>query len=361
MREYDVIIIGAGPAGLGAAIELAKAGARPLLIDENSKPGGQLFKQIHKFFGSKEHYAGTRGYIIGENLLKEAAELGVEILLNTRVWGIYPDNSITIVTAAYSERLKARFIIIATGASENALSFPGCTMPGVITAGAAQTFVNIYHVLPGKKVVVVGSGNVGLIVAYQLMQAGAKVEAIIEAMPKISGYAVHAAKVKRAGVPVILSHTIVKAVGDSELEGVIIGKLDDQMQHIQGSEKLIEADTICIAVGLTPRIELAALGNCKLQYSPILGGMLPWHNSNLETSQESIFVAGDVAGIEEASTALDEGRLAGVTVALKLGLIDVKVFKIQDEIIKNRLNSLRQGTFGEKRRKAKHEIWEAKN
>ena len=201
MKHYDVIVVGAGPAGLGAAIEAGRQGAKVLLLDENDRPGGQLFKQIHKFFGSREHYAGTRGFAIGRQLLQEAEEAGVEIHLGRRVWGIFPDGSVTAANDTESVRYQGSYLILATGASENALAFPGCTLPGVMTAGAAQTFANVHHVLPGQNIVMVGSGNVGLIVTYQLLQAGANVKAILEAAPKLSGYAVHAGKVRRAGVP----------------------------------------------------------------------------------------------------------------------------------------------------------------
>ena len=357
MKEYDVIVVGAGPAGLGAAIEVAKAGGKPLLLDENSRPGGQLFKQIHKFFGSKEHYAGTRGFIIGQNLLDTANELGVDFKLNTKVWGIFPDGSITATDGSQSVRYRGKYIVLATGASENALSFPGCTLPGVITAGAAQTFVNVQHVLPGKEIVVVGSGNVGLIVSYQLMQAGANVKAILEAIPHISGYGVHAAKVKRAGVPILLSHTIVRALGKESLEAVEIMQLDEKMQPIEGTNRIIECDTVCLSVGLTPRVDLASVSKCDMIYSPVLGGMLPWHNAAMETSVDNILVAGDLAGIEEASTALDEGRMAGVRAAYKLGLFTAEQYEEERAKIMHRLDVLRAGPFGEKRKNAKEEIW----
>ena len=360
MKEYDVIVVGAGPAGLGAAIEAAKAGAKPLLLDENSSPGGQLFKQIHKFFGSKEHYAGTRGYVIGQNLLNMAYESGVDFRLDTKVWGIYPDGSVSATDGKTSVRYHGKAIVLATGASENALSFPGCTLPGVITAGAAQTFVNIYNVLPGRRFVVVGSGNVGLIVSYQLMQAGADVLAILEALPNVSGYGVHAAKVKRAGVPILLSHTIVRANGTEKLESVEIAQVDDCFCPVPGSEKTIPCDTVCLAVGLSPRIELADVIKCKMTYSPALGGILPVHDDNMEATVENLFVAGDLAGIEEASTALDEGRMAGIHAAYKLGFLSESTYQQKRQEILNRLNILRSGPFGEKRRQAKEEIWQKK-
>ncbi|MDD6346608.1 MAG: FAD-dependent oxidoreductase [Lachnospiraceae bacterium] len=355
---YDVIVVGAGPAGLGAAIEAAKAGASVLILDENDRPGGQLFKQIHKFFGSGDHYAGTRGFRIGENLLKEAADAGVEIKLSTRVWGLYPGGIVAAATEEESRLYHGRYLILATGASENSLVFKGNTLPGVITAGAAQTMVNIRHVRPGETAVVVGSGNVGLIVSYQLMQAGMDVAAIVEAAPEVTGYAVHAAKVRRAGVPILTSHTVVEGRGERELEAVVIAEVDDRFRVIPGTEQTIKADTLCVAVGLTPRTELSAIAGCRMAYSPALGGRIPAHNEDLETTKPGILIAGDLSGIEEASTALDEGRLAGTKAAEGLGLLTPAAAETRKALIRNRIAALRQGRFGDKRRIAKQVLWD---
>lgn len=358
VEKYDVIVVGAGPAGLGAAIEAAKFGAKCLLLDENTRPGGQLFKQIHKFFGSTEHYAGTRGFKIGEILLQEAADRNVVFKLNTKVWGIFPGGLITACSGNKSLTFRGQFIILATGASENVLSFPGSTLPGVITAGAAQTMVNLHRVMPGRKVVIVGSGNVGLIVSYQLKQAGADVLAIVESLPGISGYAVHAAKVKRAGVQILLQHTVKEALGEKWLERVAVCRVDSAFRQLPGTEKILEADTLCLAVGLSPRAELAALGGCKMVYSPELGGLLPWHNEDMYTSESNILVAGDLAGVEEASTALDEGRLAGISAVEKLGIHNSAQLREEKESIAGRLVKLRQGPYGLKRLEAKKRIAE---
>ncbi len=317
MINTDILIIGAGPAGLGAAIEAAKLGAKVVLIDENERAGGQLYKQIHKFFGSKEHYAGARGFQIADILLKEAAAYGVTIKLNTRAVGLLDNGAVSAITkkAGESEKMQVIFskkVIIATGAKENALAFKGCTIPGVMTAGAAQTFSNIHGICVGKKIVVVGSGNVGLIVAYQLMQAGAEIVALVEVTPRINGYEVHAGKIKRAGVPIYLSHTILEAVGHKRVEKTVITQVDEKFQPISGSEKIIEADTVLLAVGLTPRTELSLMFGCKTGYESALGGIIPLHNKFMQSSNPDVYVCGDIAGVEEASTALEEGRLAGI-------------------------------------------------
>ena len=142
MKRYDMIVVGAGPAGLSAAIEAAKKGMRVVVYDENAKPGGQLFKQIHKFFGSKEHKAKIRGFHIGEELLAEAASLGVEVVLNAIVIGIFPEKEVTVKVEDHVIHAKGDTILIATGASENMVTFPGWTLPGVIGAGAAQAIMD---------------------------------------------------------------------------------------------------------------------------------------------------------------------------------------------------------------------------
>lgn len=175
MKRYDLIVVGAGPSGLSAAIEAAKRGLEVVVFDENEKPGGQLFKQIHKFFGSKEHRAKIRGFVIGQQLLDEADEAGVEVVLNATVIGLYQDKEIVVKIGEGIRHYKGNAIIIATGAAENMVTFPGWTLPGVIGAGAAQTMMNLHGVLPGKKVLMLGSGNVGLVVSFQMMQCGCEV------------------------------------------------------------------------------------------------------------------------------------------------------------------------------------------
>jgi thioredoxin reductase len=356
MEKVDLAVIGSGPAGLSSAIEAAKAGAKVTLIDENEAAGGQLFKQIHKFFGSKEHYAETRGYDIGKKLLNETKEWAVDVRLNTAVFGLFENNTVGIFTEEKSSTLQAKKIVLATGASENPLAFPGWTLPGVMGAGAAQTMINIWRVLPGKRILMIGSGNVSLVVTYQLLQAGAEVVAIVEALPKIGGYGVHAAKVRRAGVPILTSHTIKEAVGDRKVEGATIIQLDEKWTPMPGTERTMELDAICIAVGLQPRTELAWLAGCRFMYLPQLGGFTPIHNKNMETSVQGLYVAGDTAGVEEASTAMEEGRLAGISVAEALGYLNTSDFDEMAETIQKRLRALRAGPFGQQRFLAKQKL-----
>jgi thioredoxin reductase len=356
----EIAIVGGGPAGLSASIEARTYGAKVTLVDENQKPGGQLFKQIHKFFGSQEHHAGVRGYIIGEQLLRDCQRLNVEVMLETVVWGIFEGNRLGVVNKSLNRIIKADRIILATGASENPLAFPGWTLPGVMGAGAVQTMMNVHRVLPGKNALMIGSGNVGLIVAYQLLQAGANVHALIEALPRIGGYLVHAAKLKRAGVPILTSHTVSEARGTESIEEAIVVALDKDYKPITGSEQTFKVDLICIAVGMSPESELCRMAGCRMKYIKELGGHVPIHDERMETTVPGIYVAGDSSGIEEASTAIEEGRLAGLSAAESLGYISKDKFEEKADIIRQRLLSLRTGPFGEARLKAKQKLIQEK-
>ena len=346
--ETDLLVIGGGAAGLCAAAEAGGAGAKVTVIESDLHAGGQLVKQTHKFFGSKDEYAGTRGYKIADILLEEIAGLGdrVQISCNSTVTGYYPEDGVYTVMRGEEEyyRIKAKKAVIATGAQERMIPFTNNDLPGVYGAGAVQTLMNVYGVVPGKRVVMVGAGNIGLIVSYQLKQAGVEVAAVVEAMPKIGGYWVHAAKIRRLGIPILLRHTVVEAVGDKILEGAVIQELDDKFQLIGEPEK-IECDIICMAVGLTPTTELFWQAGCKMQYVPQLCGYVPYRDKSMRTSNPDIWVAGDASGIEEASAAMVEGRVAGHSAAKALGLpVDDGKF---DEYW-TRLHHLRAGEVGEK-------------
>lgn len=348
MKRYELIVIGAGPAGLSAAIEGAKAGMRVAVFDENARPGGQLFKQIHKFFGSKEHKAKIRGFRIGEMLLQEAEAAGVNVQLNATVLGIFPEKRITVRFGDHVEQFSGDNIIVATGAAENMVLFDGWTKPGVIGAGAAQTLMNLHGVQPGQNILMVGSGNVGLVVSYQLLQAGCKVAALIDAAPRVGGYGVHAAKVARYGVPFYMRHTILRAEGKDQVEGAVIAEVDDKFQPIPGTEKHLDVDTICLAVGLSPMSQVLRMSGCEIDDTP--GGLVPKTDAYGETTIPGLFAAGDVAGIEEASSAMIGGLIAGLAAAHRAGYLDDAAFEAQAEAARASLTQLRQGMFAKENR-----------
>lgn len=348
MKNVEILVIGGGPAGLCSALAASSLGAKVLVCERDNVPGGQLVKQTHKFFGSEKQYAGVRGFQIGQKLMDEInKDPNIEIWSDTTVQGIYKGN---IVICEHDEKIikiKPERIIIATGASEKFLAFPGNDLPGVYGAGAVQTLMNVSGVKPADRVLMVGAGNIGLIVSYQLKQAGVEVAAVIEALPNIGGYLVHASKLQRAGIPVRTCYTILEAYGDGQVEGAKVAKINNKFQPIPGTEEDIKCDVICLSVGLSPLTELCWQAGCEMSYIKELSGHVPVVDENLRTSIKNIYVAGDVRGIEEASAAMVEGRLAGISAAASLGYGGEIATIKQNEAI-TELNELRAGPKGEK-------------
>ena len=360
IKEVEILVIGGGPAGLCAARSASKLGAHVMVCERDYVPGGQLVKQTHKFFGSEKQYAGDRGIQIGKMLIDEiAADPNIEILTEATVLGIYEDGVVTVLYQNQHLKIHPKKIIVTTGAAEKFLSFPGNDLPGIYGAGAVQTLMNVAGVKPAERVVMVGAGNIGLIVSYQLMQAGVEVAGVIEAAPKIGGYLVHASKIRRAGVPIRTSYTVKDAVGTDCLEGVVICRLDEKWQMIPGTEETIPCDTLCLAVGLTPLAELCWQAGCQMAFIRELSGHVPILDQNLETTVSGIYAAGDVAGIEEASAAMVEGRLAGCSAAASLGYSPQEA-KIMLQAAREELNELRSGPTGSKIRAGLQKMSEKK-
>ena len=350
------MVIGGGPAGLCAALSAAALGARVLLAERDEFPGGQLVKQTHKFFGSEKQYAGDRGIHIGEMLLEKAQEEpNIEIWAASTVLAIYEDGIVTVEHEGRHTKVKPERIIIATGASENFLAFPGNDLPGVYGAGAVQTLMNVDGIKPAQRVLMVGAGNIGLIVSYQLKQAGVEVAAVIRRSPVIDGYLVHASKIQRAGIPVLTRHTILEAYGDGKVEGVVIARVGEDKKPIPGEEIRIECDAICLAVGLSPLTELAWQAGCEMAYVSELSGHVPIVDEKLETTRSGIYCAGDVSGVEEASSAMVEGRLAGISAAVSLGYGKEEAAMLQKEAM-NELRELRAGPMGRQIRKGMQKV-----
>lgn len=299
-KSVTVLIIGGGPAGLSAAIELGRLGIETLIIDDKDRLGGKLVLQTHKFFGSVEDsHAGTRGFEIGKILEKQLRELpSVKIWLEATAVGVFSDGIVGVVKKDRYHRIRPDKLLTATGAREKMLSFPGNTLPGVYGAGAFQTLVNRDLVKSSERVLIVGGGNVGLIAGYHAIQAGIKVAALIEALPQVGGYKVHADKLMRLGVPIFTRHTVVAAHGKSHVDGVTIARLDESFQVVPGTSKTLAVDTVLIAVGLAEVNEFYLKAR---QW-----GM-------------DVYSAGDAQEIAEASAAMFTGRIQGVKIAQSLG------------------------------------------
>lgn len=351
--HVQVLIIGSGPAGLEAGIVSRKLGLRILIIDENPVPGGQLIKQTHKFFGSKEEYAGLRGFEIASVMLAELKKYKGMYLTETSAIGYYAEEKtgkhkfLAVQEQADGYQLleiNADNIVITSGANENYLPFPKNYLPGVYGAGGVQTLMNVYGVKPGNKALIIGAGNVGLIVGYQLLQAGVEVKAVIEAMPHVGGYLVHASKLARLGVSILLRHSIKEAKGEEYVSGATIVEIDEDMQPIEGTERELDVDLILIAVGLSSSTRIPFQAGCEKMFVSQLGGWVPIHNENMETTIEGIYVAGDVSGIAEASTAMLEGRIAGAAIAEKEACNPEVAQRVKEGAL-TELNKLRESSL----------------
>lgn len=298
----ECLIIGGGPAGLSAAIELAKLGVRAILVDDKLALGGKLTLQTHNFFGSRaDCYAGTRGIDIAWLLEGELLEHGrdsIEIWLGSPAVGVFCDGKVGIVREGSYVLVEPQTLLVAAGAREKALAFPGCDLPGVYGAGAFQTLVNRDLVLAAQRLFICGGGNVGLISGYHALQAGIEVVGLAEAMPYCGGYSVHLDKLRRLGVPVYTSHTVLRAEGSGRLESVTIGQVDRAFRPLPGTQKSFEVDTLLIAVGLSPVNEIYLKAT---EY-----GM-------------KVYAAGDAEEIAEASAAIFSGRIQGRRIARELG------------------------------------------
>jgi NADPH-dependent 2,4-dienoyl-CoA reductase/sulfur reductase-like enzyme/Fe-S-cluster-containing hydrogenase component 2/bacterioferritin-associated ferredoxin len=300
IMDTDVLIIGGGPAGITAALELAQHNINVLIVDDKHRLGGKLVLQTHSFFGTvADCYAGTRGIDIATNLASEIEKYPtIGCMLNTTAVACYGDKKIGVAQAGKYSLINPKKLLIAAGAREKALSFPGCDLPGVYGAGAFQTLVNRDLVRPSKRLFVVGGGNVGLIAAYHAVQAGIEVVGLVEAMPKVGGYKVHQDKILRLGIPVWTSHTVKCVNGQNKAESVTVVRVDEKFNPISGTEKTFIADTVLIAVGLNPVNELS---------------------DQAKKFGMDVYSAGDAFEIAEASAAIFSGKIAGREIAKALG------------------------------------------
>jgi NADPH-dependent 2,4-dienoyl-CoA reductase/sulfur reductase-like enzyme/Fe-S-cluster-containing hydrogenase component 2/bacterioferritin-associated ferredoxin len=298
--ETDVLIIGGGPAGITAALELAPHDVDVLMVDDKHRLGGKLVLQTHSFFGTlADCYAGTRGIDIAANLAAKISEHpNIKVMLNATAVACYHDKKIGVVGDEGYCLIEPKRLLIAAGAREKALSFPGCDLPGVYGAGAFQTLVNRDLVRPSEKLFIVGGGNVGLIAAYHAIQAGIGVVGLVEALPQVGGYKVHQDKIKRLGVPVRTSHTVKCASGKEQIESVTVAQIDEDFCEIPGTERTFEADTLLVAVGLNPVGELY---------------------DQARKFGMDVYSAGDALEIAEASAAIFSGKIAGRQIARSLG------------------------------------------
>lgn len=351
----DVIVIGAGPAGLAGAIAANKNGLSVMVLDEFIKPGGRLLGQLHQE-PSGEWWNGIEE---SKRLHEEAINLGIDIRLNVSVFNIFQEDSLwNVYTDACT--YQAPFILLATGAAEYPIPIPGWTLPGVMSIGAAQVMTNVHRVQVGKRGIIIGANVLSFAILNELQLAGIHVDRIVlpdksplskdaaipeEVMKSLLNVA-HLAPspflragsrmMKNVGMRKIglrlfpkngvnvngtslqLRKAAVEIVGKEQVEGVRVVDIDAQGNKISDSEIEYDADFVCIAGGLYPLAELAAVAGCPFEYIPALGGHVPIHSEAMETPLQGLFVAGNITGIESGKIAMAQGTVAGLSIANKV-------------------------------------------
>lgn len=335
VHETDVAIVGAGPAGLAAAVEIARAGLRVALVDEGARPGGQIYRQApQRFHAAHDSHAGeSPSHQRGAALLAELAQHQVTTFHGATVWDAKPQR-LAFEQRGAAQVLNCRRLILAPGAYDLCLPFPGWTLPGVITAGAAQVMVRGFLLKPGTRALVAGTGPLLLPTVTSLLRAGVQVVAALEANPRSaqlraglgmlrSGARLREAwhylgSLRRHRVDLRLGWSVVRAEGQPDLSAAVIAKIDAQGKVVPGSERRVEVDLLCTGYGLLPSIELARLLGCEVHHLSVRGGWVPRHDQDQQTSVPGVYVAGEIAGIGGSDVAVAEGRIAGLAAARSL-------------------------------------------
>lgn len=333
MLSVDICVVGAGPAGIAAATEAAIMGASVLVLDEYAQPGGQYFRRPLRGISMAPDSKLMEEAREGEKRIDAARQAGVRFLSSTLVWGAFADGAVT----TYSDRCEAiqpARLILACGAQERPVAFPGWTTPGVITAGAAQALLKGQGVMPGRRILMAGTGPLQIAVAAQLVQAGANVVGVLEASRagnlfgsghrfwgqwgRLGEGIQYWRTLRAAKVPLILGRTVARAGGQERLGFVTTTDLDDDWRPISGTESQMEVDTLCLGFGLLPSTKLARLAGCQLTFDPRRGGWVPLLDETMLSSRPGVFVAGEAAGIGGARAAELQGTIAGLSAALQL-------------------------------------------
>ncbi len=314
--QYDVLVVGAGPGGLAAAKGAREAGAeRVLLVERDSRAGGILNQCIHDGFGIVRYRQQLTGPEYALKAEAELADMGIELLTGCHVLRIDAQEHVHVVTVVSADGLKhieTGTVILATGCRERtrgAIAIPGSRPAGVFTAGVTQNLVNVRNVMPGKRVVIFGSGDVGMIMARRLTLEGAHVEAVVEIFPQPAGLSRNVSQcLYDYDIPIFCSHTISNIIGKKRLEAVEISALDQDMQPVSGTERLIECDTLVLSVGLIPENEVAQTAGVALDAKT--NGVIT--DEHLQTSICGIFACGNARRIMDlADFVSEQGEMAG--------------------------------------------------
>lgn len=301
MKNYDIVIVGGGPAGLAAAVSARREGVESILVIERDKElGGILNQCIHNGFGLHTFKEELTGPEYAARFIDQTEELGIEYKLNTMVIDLSPEKVVTTISAKEGlVEYQAKAIILAMGCRERprgALNIPGYRPAGIFSAGTAQRLVNIEGYMPGREVVILGSGDIGLIMARRMTLEGAKVKVVAELMPYSGGLKRNIVQcLNDFDIPLKLSHTVVDIQGKDRLTGVTLAKVDERNQPIPGTEEFYSCDTLLLSVGLIPENELS--NHLGIDMQRATSG--PVVNESLETNMEGVFACGNVLHVHD--------------------------------------------------------------
>ena len=317
--NVDILIVGAGPAGLAAAISAKKAGVDSLIVLEREENAGGILRQcIHNGFGLHRFKEELTGPEYAQRDIDTAAELGIDVRTGVTVLSVTKDKVVTAISKKYGLQIfQAKAVVLAMGCRERprgALAIPGTRCAGIYSAGTAQKFVNLEGFMPGRRVVILGSGDIGLIMARRMTLEGCKVQAVCEICPYSNGLTRNMVQcLYDFDIPLYLSHTILKIKGRDRVEGVTVAKVDARMRPIPGTEFDIDCDTLLLSVGLIPENELSRAAGVEI--APFTNG--PKVDQHRQTSLPGIYAAGNVVHVHDlVDFVSDEADIAGKFAAL---------------------------------------------
>ncbi|MBN1383094.1 MAG: FAD-dependent oxidoreductase [Deltaproteobacteria bacterium] len=318
MQDVDVAVIGAGPAGMAAAIKAREAGAEKVILMERAEElGGLLHQCVHNGFGLLYFNEDLSGPEYGHRFIEKVMDTGVTPLLETMVVRLGQDRQIGAVnTREGFITFRPKSIVLAMGCRERsrgALNIPGTRPAGVLTAGTAQRFVNVEGFVPGKKIVILGSGDIGMIMARRLTLEGAQVEAVVEILPYIGGLIRNEVQcLHDFEIPLFLEHTVTRIHGEQRLEAVTIARVDGQRNPVAGTQRVIACDSLLLSVGLIPENELSLMAG--IQLDPVTGGALV--DETRQTTVPGVFAGGNVLHVHDLVDNVSwESELAGESAA----------------------------------------------
>ncbi len=315
--ERDVVVIGGGPAGLAAAISAKKSGAKDVLLVERDKIlGGILNQCIHDGFGLHRFKEALSGPEYAQKFIDELHGLGIETMLNTMVLSLKPDRQLLASSRDGLFDIHAKSIVLAMGCRERtagALFIPGTRPSGIYTAGAAQNLINLQNIMVGRDAIIMGSGDIGLIMARRMTLEGAKVHGVYEILPYPSGLPRNIQQcLKDYDIPLHLSTTVVEIHGNSRLSGVTVAKVDQERNIVKGTEHFVQCDTLLLSVGLIPENELSREAGVRIE--SVTGGAIV--DDTLMTTVEGIFSCGNVLHVHDlVDHVSEEADMAGESAA----------------------------------------------